>query len=59
MDDADLDQTVPAVLGSAFGNAGQRCLAGSVVVAVGAAGDRLVDRLGPRRRRSGSGRGPT
>jgi malonate-semialdehyde dehydrogenase (acetylating) / methylmalonate-semialdehyde dehydrogenase len=45
MDDADLDQTVPAVLGSAFGNAGQRCLAGSVVVAVGGAGDRLVDRL--------------
>ncbi|HEV3213074.1 MAG TPA: CoA-acylating methylmalonate-semialdehyde dehydrogenase [Acidimicrobiales bacterium] len=45
MDDADLDQTVPAVLGSAFGNAGQRCLAGSVVVAVGAAGDRLVDAL--------------
>jgi len=45
MDDADLDQTVPAVLGSAFGNAGQRCLAGSVVVAVGAAGDRLVSEL--------------
>lgn len=45
MDDADLDQTVPAVLGSAFGNAGQRCLAGSVVVAVGSAGDRLVERL--------------
>jgi len=45
MDDADLDQTVPAVLGSAFGNAGQRCLAGSVVVAVGAGGDRLVERL--------------
>ena len=58
MDDADLDQTVPAVLGSAFGNAGQRCLAGSVVVAVGAAGDRLVDALArPRRRRSGSGPG--
>jgi malonate-semialdehyde dehydrogenase (acetylating) / methylmalonate-semialdehyde dehydrogenase len=45
MDDADLDQTVTAVLGSAFGNAGQRCLAGSVVVAVGAGGDRLVERL--------------
>jgi malonate-semialdehyde dehydrogenase (acetylating)/methylmalonate-semialdehyde dehydrogenase len=45
MDDADLDQTVPAVMGSAFGNAGQRCLAGSVVVAVGSAGDRLVDAL--------------
>jgi malonate-semialdehyde dehydrogenase (acetylating)/methylmalonate-semialdehyde dehydrogenase len=45
MDDADLSQTVPAVIGSAFGNAGQRCLAGSVVVAVGAVGDRLVDQL--------------
>ena len=45
MDDADLSQTVPAVLGSAFGNAGQRCLAGSVVVAVGSVGDRLVDEL--------------
>jgi len=45
MDDADLAQTVPAVLGSAFGNAGQRCLAGSVVVAVGAIGDRLVEEL--------------
>jgi malonate-semialdehyde dehydrogenase (acetylating)/methylmalonate-semialdehyde dehydrogenase len=45
MDDADLSQTVPAVIGSAFGNAGQRCLAGSVVVAVGSIGDRLVEQL--------------
>jgi malonate-semialdehyde dehydrogenase (acetylating) / methylmalonate-semialdehyde dehydrogenase len=35
MPDADLAQTVPAMLGSAFGNAGQRCLAGSVAVLVG------------------------
>jgi len=35
MDDADLDQAVPAMMGSAFGNAGQRCLAGSVAVIVG------------------------
>jgi len=61
MEDADLDQTVPAVLGSAFGNAGQRCLAGSVVVAVGAAGDRLVDALGTAAAalRQGPGTDPT
>jgi malonate-semialdehyde dehydrogenase (acetylating)/methylmalonate-semialdehyde dehydrogenase len=35
MPDADLEQAVPAMLGSAFGNAGQRCLAGSVAVLVG------------------------
>jgi malonate-semialdehyde dehydrogenase (acetylating)/methylmalonate-semialdehyde dehydrogenase len=35
MDDADLDQAVPAMMQSAFGNAGQRCLAGSVAVIVG------------------------
>ena len=35
MPDADLDQSVPAILGSSFGAAGQRCLAGSVLVAVG------------------------
>ncbi len=33
--DADLDRSVPAILGSAFGAAGQRCLAGSVCVVVG------------------------
>ena len=35
MDDADLEQAVPAMMQSAFGNAGQRCLAGSVAVIVG------------------------
>ena len=45
MDDADLSKTVPAILASAFGNAGERCLAGSVVVAVGAIADSLVGRL--------------
>ncbi|HEX6586043.1 MAG TPA: CoA-acylating methylmalonate-semialdehyde dehydrogenase [Solirubrobacterales bacterium] len=34
-DDADLEVSVPAILGSAFGAAGQRCLAGSVCVVVG------------------------
>jgi malonate-semialdehyde dehydrogenase (acetylating) / methylmalonate-semialdehyde dehydrogenase len=35
MPDADLGQAMPAIMGSAFGAAGQRCLAGSVCVAVG------------------------
>ncbi|MGH2989377.1 MAG: CoA-acylating methylmalonate-semialdehyde dehydrogenase [Solirubrobacterales bacterium] len=35
MPDAELTAAVPAMLGSAFGNAGQRCLAGSVAVLVG------------------------
>jgi len=35
MPDADLAQAVPAIMGSAFGAAGQRCLAGSVCVVVG------------------------
>ncbi|HVD02080.1 MAG TPA: CoA-acylating methylmalonate-semialdehyde dehydrogenase [Candidatus Dormibacteraeota bacterium] len=45
MPDADLELAVPAILGSAFGNAGERCLAGSVVVAVGAAGGSLLEPL--------------
>ncbi|HEU4393647.1 MAG TPA: CoA-acylating methylmalonate-semialdehyde dehydrogenase [Solirubrobacterales bacterium] len=38
MPDADLEQAVPAIMGSAFGAAGQRCLAGSVAVVVGEEG---------------------
>jgi malonate-semialdehyde dehydrogenase (acetylating)/methylmalonate-semialdehyde dehydrogenase len=40
MPDADLEQAVPAIMGSAFGAAGQRCLAGSVCVVVGDDGRR-------------------
>ena len=40
MPDADLGTAMPAVMGSAFGAAGQRCLAGSVCVVVGDAGRR-------------------
>jgi malonate-semialdehyde dehydrogenase (acetylating) / methylmalonate-semialdehyde dehydrogenase len=58
MPDADLALTVPSVLSSAFGSAGQRCLAGSVAVLVGddarraKVRERLVDaaarmRVGP------------
>ena len=35
MPDAVLDRTVPNILSSAFGTAGQRCLAGALVLAVG------------------------
>jgi malonate-semialdehyde dehydrogenase (acetylating)/methylmalonate-semialdehyde dehydrogenase len=34
-EDADLERAVPAIMGSAFGAAGQRCLAGSVCVIAG------------------------
>jgi len=40
MPDADLGQAIPAIMGSAFGAAGQRCLAGSVCVVVGDEGRR-------------------
>ena len=43
--DADLERAVPAILSSAFGQAGERCLAGSVVLAVEPGADRLVARL--------------
>ena len=45
MPDADLPQTVDAIMGSAFGAAGQRCLAGSVLVAVGEVAEPLLDLL--------------
>jgi malonate-semialdehyde dehydrogenase (acetylating)/methylmalonate-semialdehyde dehydrogenase len=45
MPDADPELAVPAILNSAFGNAGERCLAGSVAVTVGAASESLLDSL--------------
>src|ERR1700730_4324043 len=45
MPDAEQDATVQAILSSAFGNAGERCLAGSVAVAVGAASQRVMEPL--------------
>ncbi len=45
MPDAVIDRTVQALIGSAFGAAGQRCMAGSVVVAVGAAHEALMPAL--------------
>ena len=49
MPDADLDQVVDAVIGSAYGSAGERCMAISVLVIVGdETADRLVEMLAPR-----------
>jgi len=48
MPDADLDDAVDALMGSAYGAAGERCMAVSVAVAVGSAGDALVSKLAPR-----------
>ncbi len=47
MPDANLDQAVPAIMSSAFGAGGQRCLAGSVAVLVGSDDDqdRALDAL--------------
>ena len=48
MPDADMDMTVDALMGAAFGSAGERCMAISVVVAVGDAGDKIIDALAQR-----------
>jgi malonate-semialdehyde dehydrogenase (acetylating)/methylmalonate-semialdehyde dehydrogenase len=48
MPDADLDQAVDALIGSAYGSAGERCMAISVCVAVGRIADDLVARLAER-----------
>jgi malonate-semialdehyde dehydrogenase (acetylating)/methylmalonate-semialdehyde dehydrogenase len=50
MPDADMPKTVEAIIGSAFGAAGERCLAGSVLVAVGDAAAPLLDLLTKRTR---------
>jgi malonate-semialdehyde dehydrogenase (acetylating) / methylmalonate-semialdehyde dehydrogenase len=43
--DADLEFAADALIGAAYGSAGERCMAVSAVVAVGAAGDPLVKLL--------------
>jgi malonate-semialdehyde dehydrogenase (acetylating)/methylmalonate-semialdehyde dehydrogenase len=45
MPDAVIDKTVDGIIGSAFGAAGQRCMAGSVVVTVGDAHRQLIPPL--------------
>jgi len=48
MPDADLDQATDALMGAAYGAAGERCMAVSVAVAVGGIGDKLLDKLVPK-----------
>ncbi|RMD60680.1 MAG: CoA-acylating methylmalonate-semialdehyde dehydrogenase [Alphaproteobacteria bacterium] len=49
MPDADLEQATDALMGAAYGSAGERCMAISVAVAVGdKVADALIDRLIPR-----------
>jgi malonate-semialdehyde dehydrogenase (acetylating) / methylmalonate-semialdehyde dehydrogenase len=49
MPDADMDQTVDALIGAGYGSAGERCMAISVAVPVGkATADELIKRLIPR-----------
>jgi malonate-semialdehyde dehydrogenase (acetylating) / methylmalonate-semialdehyde dehydrogenase len=55
--DADLKFTADALIGAAYGSAGERCMAVSVVVAVGEAGDSLRDLLAERVRRINVGPG--
>jgi len=45
MPDAVLDKTVPSIMSSVFGTAGQRCLAGALVIAVGDVYESLKDKL--------------
>lgn len=58
--DADLDQAVDALMGAAYGSAGERCMAVSVAVAVGDVAEPLVQRLTERVRtlRIGPGSDP-
>ena len=57
MPDADIDRAVDALIGAAFGSAGERCMAISVAVLVGSAADRVMPKLteAARRLRIGSG----
>ncbi len=48
--DADLDMTIEALMGAAYGSAGERCMAISVAVVVGDVADTLVARLAERTR---------
>ncbi|GCD91570.1 CoA-acylating methylmalonate-semialdehyde dehydrogenase [Nocardioides sp. LS1] len=48
--DADLDFAADHLSAAAFGSAGERCMAVSAAVAVGASADRLVEALGERAR---------
>jgi malonate-semialdehyde dehydrogenase (acetylating)/methylmalonate-semialdehyde dehydrogenase len=46
--DADVDMAADAAISAGYGSAGERCMAISVVVAVGSIGDQLVDAIAAR-----------
>jgi malonate-semialdehyde dehydrogenase (acetylating)/methylmalonate-semialdehyde dehydrogenase len=48
MPDADIEQAVDALIGAAYGSAGERCMAISVAVLVGDAADRVMPLLAER-----------
>jgi malonate-semialdehyde dehydrogenase (acetylating) / methylmalonate-semialdehyde dehydrogenase len=50
MPDADIDQAVDALIGSAYGSAGERCMAISVAVLVGDVADEVVSKVAARAR---------
>jgi malonate-semialdehyde dehydrogenase (acetylating)/methylmalonate-semialdehyde dehydrogenase len=61
MPDADLDQAVDALMGAAYGSAGERCMAISVAVPIGdKTADELIEKLEPKVRglRIGPGTDP-
>ena len=57
MPDADIDAAVNALMGPAFGSAGERCMAISVAVAVGDIADSLVEKLAQKTRQLKIGNG--
>jgi len=57
MPDADLSFTIESIIGAGYGSAGERCMAISVVVAVGDVADKLVDGLAARARKVTTGPG--
>ncbi|MEP3917521.1 CoA-acylating methylmalonate-semialdehyde dehydrogenase [Ascidiaceihabitans sp.] len=50
MPDADLEKAVDALIGAAYGSAGERCMAISVATLVGDVGDKIVPMLAERAR---------
>ncbi|MCW5774686.1 MAG: aldehyde dehydrogenase family protein, partial [Rhodospirillaceae bacterium] len=60
MPDADMDQAADALIGAAYGSAGERCMAVSVAVTVGDAAKPLLEKLIPKARalRVGPGTDP-
>jgi len=60
MPDADMDSAADAMVSAAYGSTGQRCMAISTAVAVGKAGDALIDKVLARatRLRTGPGLDP-